>query len=717
MNKTVLSVIVVALFSGMVGCNGDDSSKSGDITQCANGRGVIVDDITQAKDDNNSTHQNGYCLADEKCVQVFNGASKTQYACSLHDEGQLNCNNDLVNALNSNDHCGKCGNKCDSDKYCNAGYCISKCGNHVLDDGEECDDSYSYTIDCGEDKTFKYKSSGCKADCTMDRDIVCRNNGPICGNGKLESGEECDGEKVDLDYTCPENKKLYYSTTDKATRCTNDCKINTEAVCRVDMCGNGVLDSGEECDGELISESYTCSDGEFLNYESADNTTRCQGCFVVKDVVCKRTCGNGKLDEGEECEGNYYDKAYNCGMGRSFNYSSADDTKRCINCKINDSIVCKEIPQSCGNGVIDGSEACDGNAVASNACGEGYRLKTTYNQEMCTELCTIKSDACISSAAECLNGYLDEGEECEKGGVVSKSACGEGMAINTTKLEDMSLCSMGCLLTDKEAMCHEENVCGDGFVDDGEWCDYTLAEDGVTKNYIYSSDLNVNCKIPEIEWPWFKENEGKYLSEAYFSRPVCKKRIRNECYFEGPVMGEYCPLKDDYLYIQGGVTECKASAELVGDEVVAQLTFSAEDKYKDAEFKAMMVCEDAISGLSLAMTVDVELKDDIKSSNKHGEMTVVKSGNNNNVSMNVASLKSEDQFFCYVLLKGQPVLFDEAKWDWDDDLNEAIPTSRSLAYLCNNTGEPRYARGDLMNIMLGKLEADQLINYKYNAKE
>lgn len=56
-------------------------------------------------------------------------------------------------------------------------------------------------------------------------DKHCKKTKPVCGNGKLEKGEECD---LGLDNGKPNSG------------CTKDCKI-----CAV--CGNGKVEEGEEC--------------------------------------------------------------------------------------------------------------------------------------------------------------------------------------------------------------------------------------------------------------------------------------------------------------------------------------------------------------------------------------------------------------------------------------------------------------------------------------
>jgi cysteine-rich repeat protein len=106
------------------------------------------------------------------------------------------------------------------------------CGNGSLDSGEECDDGN--TID----------GDGCNADCERG----------ICGNGRLDSNEQCDdGNLIDGD----------------------GCDGN----CTQTGCGNGIVTAGEECDDE--------------NDHNGD------GC----DRNCLREqCGDGRIEGDEQCD-------------------------------------------------------------------------------------------------------------------------------------------------------------------------------------------------------------------------------------------------------------------------------------------------------------------------------------------------------------------------------------------------------------------------------
>jgi len=63
----------------------------------------------------------------------------------------------------------------------------------------------------------------------------------VCGNNKLEVGEQCDPIMQPLSPYCPDYAKF----------CTDQCRCQT-------LCGNGHLEPGEECDGGLYCNPATC---------------------------------------------------------------------------------------------------------------------------------------------------------------------------------------------------------------------------------------------------------------------------------------------------------------------------------------------------------------------------------------------------------------------------------------------------------------------------
>jgi hypothetical protein len=89
---------------------------------------------------------------------------------------------------------------------------------------------------------------------------LCADGGSaVCGDGLLDAGEQCDSTQV---AACPDG------------RCGEGC------VC---ACGNGRLDPGEVCEG------------------AGPLAAACPGSLCGADCQC--TCGNGSVDPGEQCEG------------------------------------------------------------------------------------------------------------------------------------------------------------------------------------------------------------------------------------------------------------------------------------------------------------------------------------------------------------------------------------------------------------------------------
>src|SRR5262249_23701270 len=87
-----------------------------------------------------------------------------------------------------------------------------RCGNGIIDSGEQCDDGNTTNGD------------GCENNCTR----------PSCGNGIVDQGEECDDHN-------------------------NVNGDGCEANCRLPYCGNSIFDTGEQCDDGNLTNGDGCS--------------------------------------------------------------------------------------------------------------------------------------------------------------------------------------------------------------------------------------------------------------------------------------------------------------------------------------------------------------------------------------------------------------------------------------------------------------------------
>ncbi len=176
--------------------------------------------------------------------------------------------------------------------------CAPVCGNGVLEPGEtceglcqiDCDDQDACTLDaltgaaetcdlaCEHERVRRCRHADgcCPAGCDALTDVDCA---PVCGNGIVEPGETCDGNCPRAPADCPEEDCSRALLIGRADDCSAICSLES-----ITACGHGDGCCPEKCD-------------------------------ALNDDDCEPVCGNGVIEPGETCDGDCPQEPADCEDG------------------------------------------------------------------------------------------------------------------------------------------------------------------------------------------------------------------------------------------------------------------------------------------------------------------------------------------------------------------------------------------------------------------
>ena len=123
--------------------------------------------------------------------------------------------------------------------------------------------------------------AGCSDDSTGT------NHNAVCGNGVQENAEECDGADFNSQ-TC-----VSQGFVDGALSCTESCELDTSSCISSWPCGDGVVNPGEECDDDNTDDHDGC--GAFCQEEQG---WTCDG----EPSTCTTICSDAIVTGLEECD-------------------------------------------------------------------------------------------------------------------------------------------------------------------------------------------------------------------------------------------------------------------------------------------------------------------------------------------------------------------------------------------------------------------------------
>jgi cysteine-rich repeat protein len=483
---------VCSVCSGGLVCNTD-----GQCSSCGNN----VRDLGEACDDGNFVTGDG-CSNICQIEEGYDCDGNLGQASTCRIDIFVTCGNGVVDGIeacddgndNDNDACRNncqrtlCGDgviqvpnsngvteRCDDGNNVNTDDCLNTCQTPFCGDGftragsEQCDDGNGLSGD------------GCNG-CRLE-------NVNVCGNGVIEEeiGEECDDGNNREGDGC--GTFAGFPTVDNPSGLSNPCSIYPDyicegepSVCRNVACGNGVVDSGEECDDGDTSSSDGCS--RICRLESG---WRCTGSPSVcestttdidGDLICDQaTAGPGcragpdncpnvrNFDQVDNDNDGYGDACDNLNhyMGlESTNTCTAGETcpggfftcqnDVCLPPPCRDSQQCagsytcqnSRCLPNCGNGVRDQGEACDNGADCTDGtlctvdgafCSDGSRCEANIN-DGCNALCQVEPGwQCLGDGTvctrDCGNSLINQGEQCDDGNSISNDGCSDSCQLET----------------------------------------------------------------------------------------------------------------------------------------------------------------------------------------------------------------------------------------------------------------------------------------------
>lgn len=333
----------------------------------------------------------------------------------------------------------------------------------------------------------------------------------LCGDGSVEPGESCDGSDL-AGASC---KTLGFPGG--RLRCTSECTFDTSDCFQEEICDNGIDDDGDgaidcedpDCQGSPVCPR--CGDGVVDSQEQCDGTD-----------LSGETCASQGFEWGElgclpDCR---FDHSW-CRRSEICDNAADDDGDGLVDCEDPDCIEASHC-RTCGNGVLDESEDCEGGNLDDQSCES---LGFDFGVLACTSSCLFDTSGC-GRFENCENGIDDDGDglvDCEDPDCSKETHC---PVCGNALLQDGETCEVGFLPTCSDlgfdggtsacdSSCSLDATgcrffeCGDGIVDGTERCDDGNSDfgDGCTPECHIEGDV---CEAPmplawspvDGEWVW-----------------------------------------------------------------------------------------------------------------------------------------------------------------------------------------------------------------------
>jgi cysteine-rich repeat protein len=310
----------------------------------------------------------------------------TGEACTAH------CAPQPITEIVQGDGCCPPGADMTSDEDCDP-----VCGNHVIEHDESCDPPESCPTTCTSDNACLTavatgSAAACNAKCELVPVIDCKNGDGCCPDGCTQARDD------DCSASCGDgfiDPKVETCEAGSATPCPASC------------------DDGKRCTSNVRtgSDSNCNVRCTFPDIVLPANDDGCcppnVGANANNDNDCSAVCGNGVVETGERCDGNCpqscndnkvctADTVIGSGCSRRCNFADITEPANGDGCcpannpaanNNNDA----DCPVVCGNGVVEAGEGCDDqNTKAGDGC---FNCQIETSEQLCLGI-IAKNDAC-----------------------------------------------------------------------------------------------------------------------------------------------------------------------------------------------------------------------------------------------------------------------------------------------------------------------------------
>ncbi|MDO8623692.1 MAG: DUF4215 domain-containing protein [archaeon] len=295
----------------------------------------------------------------------------------------------------------------------------------------------------------------------------------ICGNKKIEVGEECDDGNLNNKDGCSSQCKLescmeqsgYVCETEKICSATTLKTNNLTQVCCNKICSTplktncsncGLMCTKDDCNSILEScyfeggwsntctscSSITCDEYKTQTDCNDDNCLKgCEWSSASGKCILEQDCGNDNLETGEQCDNGVENTNTVCtpSYGGSCSYCNTTCSLKTVGVSCGDGI--KQEVEQCDNGTLNTNTAC------SPACGTTcYYCDTTCTQKSVVgSSCTKANGQTCTLGTQCISGNCVDGYCCASASCPTCKSCGisgsEGTCTNVGYGEQTIGCS------------------------------------------------------------------------------------------------------------------------------------------------------------------------------------------------------------------------------------------------------------------------------------